>query len=56
MRSRSVLLLVRGADKAEALRAALEGPVTPKMPASCLQQHPEVLVVADRAAAGLLRR
>ena len=56
MRSRSVLLLVRGADKAEALRAALEGPVTPEMPASCLQQHPEVLVVADRAAAGLLRR
>ena len=39
-----------GADKAETLYRALTGPVTPEVPASILQFHKEVYVVADEAA------
>lgn len=53
-RARSIVLLVRGEHKAEALKAALDGPVTPAVPASILQRHPAATVIADRAAAGLL--
>jgi glucosamine-6-phosphate deaminase len=45
-----VLLLVSGVGKRDIVRAALEGPVTPGVPASFLQRHPEVEVVVDRAA------
>ena len=43
-----------GADKAGILAAALHGPVTADCPASVLQRHPHVTVVADEAAASLL--
>jgi glucosamine-6-phosphate deaminase len=52
--ARSIVLLARGSHKAVALRAALRGPVTPDVPASMLQRHDDVTVVADRAAARLL--
>ena len=45
-----ILLLARGAGKAGALRAALTGEVDPLLPASALQRHPRVSVVADHAA------
>jgi glucosamine-6-phosphate deaminase len=49
-----ILLVASGARKADALAAALTGPVTEEVPASILQRHPRVTVVADRAAlAGL---
>ena len=48
--ARRVLLLVSGAHKHRVLRAAVEGPVTPDLPASFLQRHPGAVVVADRAA------
>jgi glucosamine-6-phosphate deaminase len=54
-RARSILLLVTGERKARALAAALNGPVTPRAPASALQRHRSVTVVADRTAARLLR-
>jgi glucosamine-6-phosphate deaminase len=47
---------VLGERKAHALRDALEGPVDPGCPASVLQTHPDVHVLADPAAAGLLTR
>lgn len=50
MRARKILLAVSGEDKAEALAKALTGPVTPQVPASVLQLHPDVVLVADRAA------
>jgi glucosamine-6-phosphate deaminase len=50
----SVLLLANGADKAGSVARALRGPVSPDCPASFLQEHPEVSVVLDEAAAGLL--
>lgn len=50
--ARSIVLVAQGAAKAMALRAALDGPVTPEVPALFLQTHPDVTVVADGAALG----
>jgi glucosamine-6-phosphate deaminase len=52
--ARSIVLLAKGSQKAVPLKAALQGPVTPDVPASVLQQHPDVTVIADSAAAALL--
>ncbi|MCW2309628.1 glucosamine-6-phosphate deaminase [Rhodobium gokarnense] len=52
--ARSILLLATGPAKAEALAAALEGPVTPQNPASFLRLHADVTVICDRDAATLL--
>lgn len=54
LEARQLLLVVNGADKADILRAALTGPVSPECPASALQLHRHVTVVADEAAAALL--
>jgi glucosamine-6-phosphate deaminase len=54
LRARRILLLAFGARKAKALAAALTGPVTPQLPASALQRHPDVIVLADPDAASLL--
>jgi glucosamine-6-phosphate deaminase len=50
--AREVVVLVSGAAKRDALRAAVHGPVTPDVPASVLQRHPNCVVLADAAAAG----
>lgn len=50
MEARKVLLIVSGEEKAEVLCKALYGPVTPQVPASILQFHHDVVVVADDAA------
>ena len=50
MRAKKILLIVSGEEKAEILHEALHGPVTPRVPASILQLHPDVIVVADEAA------
>lgn len=54
MRAKKILLVVSGEDKAEALHAVMQGPITPKVPGSVLQLHKDVVVVADEAAAKLL--
>jgi glucosamine-6-phosphate deaminase len=54
MEAGHLLLVVNGADKAGILAAALNGPVTADCPASVLQRHPHVTVVADEAAASEL--
>jgi glucosamine-6-phosphate deaminase len=51
LEARQLLLVVAGADKAQILATALHGPVSPECPASVLQLHPHVTVVADEAAA-----
>ncbi|RQP10434.1 MAG: glucosamine-6-phosphate deaminase [Microbacteriaceae bacterium] len=54
LEARRILLIARGAAKAEALERALRGPVDPACPASALQLHDDVTVIADEeAAAGL---
>ena len=54
MMAKSIVMVVSGADKAEAVKAMLQGPVTPQFPASILQYHPCCTVVADEAAASQL--
>jgi glucosamine-6-phosphate deaminase len=56
MRCRKILLLASGNAKARAIRGALEGPVTPLLPASILQFHPDVTVILDTDAASELTR
>jgi glucosamine-6-phosphate deaminase len=51
LEARQLLMVVTGADKAEVLAAALHHPVSTDCPASVLQLHPHVTVVADEAAA-----
>ena len=50
MRAKKILILVSGADKADILYQVVNGPVTPQVPASLLQFHPHVLLIADEAA------
>ncbi|MEH2943346.1 glucosamine-6-phosphate deaminase [Lachnospiraceae bacterium KK002] len=45
-----ILVAVSGEDKAEAAARAFRGPVTPEVPASILQLHPDVTVIGDEAA------
>ena len=54
MHARAILLLAFGPAKAEAVRASFAGPVTPEVPASVLQLHPNVTVFCDEEAAKLL--
>ena len=56
MRARRILLIATGADKAEAIRALVEGPITPALPASALRFHADASIYLDPAAASLLRR
>lgn len=50
MSARNILLLVAGQDKAEIVKNAFFGPITPRVPASVLQLHLGVILVADEAA------
>ena len=45
--ARKILLIASGADKADALYASCFGPVTPQVPASILQLHQDVTIIAD---------
>jgi glucosamine-6-phosphate deaminase len=54
--ARSILLLATGANKANAVRSFIEGPLTSQIPASALQLHPNVTVLLDEAAAQWLQR
>ncbi len=54
MQAKSILMVVSGKNKAEAVRGMVKGEVTPDLPASVLQLHPFVTVVCDKDAASLL--
>ena len=54
MLARKIVVVVSGADKADILKKVVEGPITPQVPASVLQLHPDVTIVADEAAASKL--
>ena len=56
LESRRIVLMAWGQHKAEIVRTAIEGPVTPQVTASFLQEHDHVQFVVDRAAAGALTR
>ncbi len=50
MEAKTVLMVVSGKDKAKILKEAFFGPVTPSVPASILQFHPNFILVADEDA------
>ena len=50
MQAKKILVVVSGEDKADILKEVLYGPITPKVPASILQLHNDVTIVADEAA------
>lgn len=54
MDARKILILATGESKAEAVRATVEGEITPAIPASILRRHPDCTLIADKAAAKLL--
>ena len=54
MSARKVLMIVSGRDKAEIIKKAFFGPVTPHVPASILQMHPNFVLVADEDALSLV--
>ena len=54
MAAKHIILLATGKDKAQAIAAAVKGNITPKMPASLLQVHPNVQFLLDEGAASLL--
>lgn len=54
MGAKKIVVVVSGADKAEILNKVVNGPITPQVPASILQLHPDVTIVCDAAAASLL--
>ena len=52
--AREILLVATGREKSEAVAAALQGPVSPRCPASYLSLHPALTVILDRSAAARL--
>jgi len=56
MKSGSIIVSVPQARKADAVKRALEGPISNMCPASILQKHPDCRVFLDEAAASLLTR
>ncbi len=54
MAAKKILLLASGREKADAVRASLQGEVTPEMPASILQFHRDAVLIADEEACSKL--
>ena len=54
MKAKKIVLIATGASKAEAVKGMIKGEVTPQLPASILQQHDDVVIFLDEAAAALL--
>lgn len=56
MKAKKILVVVNGEGKADIVAKAFFGPVTPEVPASILQLHPDVTVVADKEALSKIPR
>jgi glucosamine-6-phosphate deaminase len=55
LEARRIVMLVTGAEKADILARAVEGPITAMVSASALQLHPDCRVIVDEAAATALQ-
>jgi glucosamine-6-phosphate isomerase len=55
MKSKEILLIATGENKADAVAAMVNGPVDENVPASILQNHANVNVFVDEAAASKLK-
>ncbi|GAF71371.1 unnamed protein product, partial [marine sediment metagenome] len=56
LKSRSIINTVPDSRKAEAVKSALEGEITPLCPSSILQRHPDCSVFLDESSASLLSK
>ena len=56
LRAKKIILIGTGENKAKAVKAMVEGPISEECPASILQKHDNVVVVVDEAAASLLNK
>jgi glucosamine-6-phosphate deaminase len=54
LKSQTIVCSAPDARKAKAIQGAVEGPITPQVPASILQRHPNTRLYLDRASASLL--
>jgi glucosamine-6-phosphate deaminase len=55
MKSKQILLVAYGENKAQAVADMIEGPVTTDVPASVLQNHDDVIVIIDEKAASKIK-
>ena len=55
MRAKKIILIATGENKAQAVKAMVEGPIDVNCPASILQKHDNTVIVIDEAAASLLK-
>ena len=51
LKSKDIVCVVPDARKADAVKATLEGPISPEVPASILRRHPSATLYLDREAA-----
>ena len=54
LRTKEIIVVVPDARKAQAVKACLEGEISPMLPASILRQHPDTTVYLDKNSASLL--
>jgi glucosamine-6-phosphate deaminase len=54
LKAREILAVVPGPQKSQAVKACVEGPISPMLPASILRTHPDVTVYLDQQSASLL--
>ena len=54
--AKSIVLFAYGESKAQAIKGTVEGEKTEEVPASALQGHPDVTIIADKEALSLLSR
>lgn len=55
MQAKKIVIVVNGKQKAQIVKEAFFGPVTPKVPASVLQLHNDVTLVGDAEALELIQ-
>ena len=56
IQARRVVMIASGSSKAAIVRDAFWGPVTPQIPASILQLHPDFTLVADEEALAMVNQ
>lgn len=55
MKAKKILLVVNGANKAQAVKDCFFGSIRPQAPGSILRMHPDFTLVADEAALSLVK-
>ena len=56
MKAKKILMVATGENKADAIKAMVEGEISTDCPASVLQNHKDVVVIVDEAAASKLSK